>query len=74
MKVKIGIEFEVSTDLDEDEYGELTENRAKSAASQAAYDYLSFVKISGFSSDAESVEVDVDGFGECKVQLGEDHD
>jgi len=74
MKVKLLIEFEVTTDLDEDEHGELTENRAKSAASEAAYQYLAFVKIAGHTSAADDVEVHVDGFGDCTVKLGEDHE
>ena len=73
MKVKILIEFEVSTDLDEEEHGELTQNHATSAASLAAFDYLSFVAMSGYSTDPESVEVHVDGFGPCTVKIGEDH-
>lgn len=71
MKVKILVEFEVTTDVED---GELTEDVAKSAASQAAYDFLSFVKVSGRTTDVESVEVHVDGFGECKVSIGEDHE
>lgn len=71
MKVKIWIEFEVEA-VDDDE--ELTEDIAKSAASVAAYDFLSFVKVSGMSTDSEQVDVHVDGFGECKVSIGEDHE
>ena len=66
MRVTIPIEFDVDPACAEDE---LTENDAKSAADMAAYDYLSFVKISGYSSDSESVEVHVDGFGMCVVSL-----
>ena len=65
MRVKIGIEFEVDTD---------DEGVAKSAASQAAYDHLAFIEISGYSSDTETVEVQVDGHGKVKVKLGQDHD
>lgn len=68
MKVKILCEFEVTCD-DEDE---LSEDVAK-AAEQAAYDYLSFVEISGRSTDVESVTVHVDGFGKCTVSIGEEH-
>jgi hypothetical protein len=73
MKVKILVEFEVTTDLDEEEHGELTENRAKSAASEAAYQHLCFTHNIGFAS-IESVDVHVDGFGECTVKIGEEHE
>jgi len=71
MKVKILIEFDVTTDLDEEEHGELTEARAKSAASQAAYDNLVLTRNGPHVHD--DVEVHVDGFGDCTVKLGEDH-
>ena len=70
MKVKILVEFEVESLEDED----LTENHAKGAASMATYDYLSLVKVSGYTSDTPVVQVHVDGFGECRVSLGEDHE
>ncbi len=70
MKVKILCEFEVEGLEDE----ALDENAAKGAASQAAYDYLSLVKVSGHGSDVQSVTVHVDGYGECRVSLGEDHE
>ena len=73
MKVKIAIEFEVEP-ADDDCCDELTENEAKSAASVAAYDYLSLVKVSGYSGDSESVEVHVDGFGKCRVSIGQDRE
>lgn len=73
MKVKILVEFEVETELDDIEHGELTESRARSAASEAAYQHLCFTKNIGFAS-LESIEVDVDGFGECTVRIGEDHE
>lgn len=66
MKVKILIEFDVPDTDDEDV--------AKSAASMAAYDYLSFCTISGVNTDTDEVEVHVDGHGDCKVRLGDDHD
>lgn len=72
--MKVKIEFEVTTDLDEEAHGELTEARAKSAASEAAYQYLAFVKVAGYTSAADEVEVHVDGFGACTVKLGEDHE
>jgi hypothetical protein len=71
VKIKIVVEFEV-TPVDDDE--EFTEDVARSAASIAAYDYLSLVKISGVSTDSEYVEVHVDGFGQCDVRLGEAHE
>ncbi len=66
MKVKVEIEFEVESLEAPDE---LTEREAECAAEGAAYDYLSFVEISGYSSDSESVEVHVDGHGNCRVRL-----
>lgn len=74
MKVKILIEFEVESLEDEAEFGELTEETAKVAAGQAAFDYLSFVRISGHTSSCDEVEVHVDGFGKCSVKIGEDHE
>ena len=69
MKVKIGIEFEVEG-LEE----ELDEEQAKCAASVAAWDYLAFVEISSYSTDTEWVEVHLDGYGKCRVRVGEEHD
>jgi hypothetical protein len=70
VNVKIGIEFKVlSADGDE-----IDEETAKAAASLAAYHYLSFCKVSGVHTDTPEVEVHVDGFGECRVALGGDHD
>lgn len=74
MKVKILVEFEVEGLADEAENGELTEGIAKSAASCAVWGYLSFVEISGYSSDTETVNVHVDGYGDCRVRIGEDHE
>ena len=74
MKVKILVEFDVTSNEDPDECGELTEAVAKGAASQAAWDYLAFVKIAGYSSSAEKASVNVDGFGKCSVAIGEDHE
>ena len=73
MKVRILIEFDVESMSSEDD-NPLTEDHAKSAASQAAYDYLALVKVSGYTSEAESVEVHADGFGRCRVKLGEEHE
>ncbi len=73
MKVKILVEFEVETNVYDDE-APLTEDVAKAAASQAAYDFLSFCTVSGVNTDTEAVTVHVDGHGECQVKLGEDHE
>jgi hypothetical protein len=73
MKVKILVEFDVEPGDDADD-GVLDENIAKSAASMAAFDYLTFCEISGVRTDTDEVEVHVDGYGTCKVRLGEDHD
>lgn len=66
MRVKILIEFDVDTD---------EENIAKSAASQAAYDYLTFCTVSGMNTECDEVEVEVDGCEEpVTVRLGDDHE
>ena len=65
MKTKILIEFDVDTD---------EESVAKSAASLAAYDYLTFCTVSGVNTDTAEVEVHVDGHGDVTVRLGEDHE
>ena len=65
MRVKIKVEFEVDTD---------DEQVARSAASQAAHDFLSFCEVSGESTDVETVTVHVDGHGGVEVSLGEDHE
>lgn len=69
MKVKIQIEFEVEGFDDE-----LDEQQAKSAASLAAYDYLSFCTATGVNAGTEECKVHVDGYGECLVTIGADHD
>lgn len=69
MKVTIPISFDVETD--EENSPNLTEDTARLAAAEAAHHYLSFVKVSGYSTDSEEVEVEVDGFGECTVRLGD---
>jgi len=71
MKVKLLVEFDVTSEVDGDE---LSEAHAKSAASQAVYDYLALVKVSGYTSEADEVTVHVDGYGACEVKLGEDHE
>ena len=71
MKVKLLVEFDVKPVVDEDGFDERV---AKSAASQAAYDFLTFCTVSGINTDTDEVTVHVEGFGECKVRLGEDHE
>ncbi len=66
MKTKILVEFDVP-DTDD-------EFVAKSAASQAAYHFLTFCTVSGVNTDTDEVDVSVDGFGDCIVRLGEDHE
>ena len=68
MKVTIPVEFFVVPSNCEDE---LTIREAELAAEQACFDYLSFVKISGYSTDSDEVEVHVMGFGNCIVTLSE---
>ena len=65
MKVKILVEFEVD-DTDD-------EVVAMSAASMAAYDYLSFCTATGVNAGKDECEVHVDGHGNFVVRLGEDH-
>ena len=65
MRTRILIEFDVDTD---------DEDVARSAASLAAYNFLSFCTISGVNSDTDMVTVHVDGHGEVDVRLGEDHE
>ena len=69
MKVKILCEFEVESDE-----GGLTPEVAKSAASSAAWNYLTLIECSGYGTDTQAVTVHVDGFGECRVSLGDDHE
>lgn len=66
MIARIPIRFEVES---LEAPGELTAREAVSAAEQAAFDYLSFVKISGYSTDTQAVEIHLDGHGPCKVTL-----
>lgn len=73
MKVKILIEFEVFN-LEEGDVNDVTEAVAKSAASMAAYDHLCFTENLGRSAGVETVQVHVDGHGECEVKIGEDHE
>lgn len=67
MKVKIEVEFEVTTELDEEEHGELDEALAKSAALEAAYQHLTFTE-SG-ASPADQVNAWAYTFGWCQVRL-----
>lgn len=68
MIVRIPVEFEVNSE----EEG-LDKQTAESAAEQAAFDYLSLVEISGYSTDTDEVEVHVDGHGKCQVRLTNDN-
>jgi len=72
MRVKILAEFDVIPTDDND--GKVTENVAKSAASQVAYEYLSFCTVSDVNAGRDDVTVHVDGFGECVVRVGDDHE
>ena len=73
MKVRILIEFDVESLEDEEEdEDEFTENVAKGAASQAAWDHLTLSR-NGVNL-ADDVEVHVDGFGRCRVKVGEAHE
>jgi hypothetical protein len=76
MRVKILIEFEVepAPDVDPEDAEGFDESTAKGGASMAAYNYLTFCENSGFNTDTEAVTVHVDGFGECVVKLGENHE
>lgn len=69
MKATIPVTFEVESLEAPDE---LTSLEAQSAVEQAVWDYLSFVKISGYTSDSDEVEVHVDGHGPCKVRLAKE--
>lgn len=74
MKVKIEIEFDV--DPKEGHFDPTEEKdveRAKSAASMAAYNNLCMTQ-NGLDVHDDTVEVHVDGFGPCTVTLGEDHE
>lgn len=66
MKVKLLVEFEVPKAEDE--------NVAKSAASMAAYHYLTFCSAVGVNAGREECEVHVDGYGDYTVRIGEDHE
>lgn len=72
MKIKILCEFEVESLEDEETCGPVTENVARTATSQAVWDYLAFSN-TGFDV-AESVTVHADGFGLCKVTVGKEHE
>lgn len=65
MKVKILCEFDVPDADDEDV--------AKSAASVAAYEYLSFCTATGVTRGTDECTVHVDGHGKLKVRIGIDH-
>lgn len=66
MKVKLSVEFEVPDTEDE--------NVAKSAASQAVYDYLAFCMAIDTNPGREKCRVHVDGHGDFDVFIGEDHE
>lgn len=66
MKVKILVEFEVTAGA------EVTGSVAKSAASMAAWDNLCLTR-NGIGVH-DSVTVHVDGYGECEVKIGEEHE
>jgi len=70
MKVKILVEFDVEPAYGVE--GELTENYAKGAASMAAWNNLCLT-LAG-AGVAEEVRVHADGFGECIVRVGENHE
>ncbi len=63
MHVKIKIEFEVDTD---------DETIARSAASMAAWDFLTLSETG--ESCVDEVTVYVDGHGDRTVKMGQDHD
>jgi hypothetical protein len=67
MIVTIPIKFNVESNEDE----KITMMHAREAAEMAAYDYLAFCEISGYSGSTESVEVHVEGFGKCSVRMPE---
>jgi hypothetical protein len=71
MKVKLLVEFEVEGLEPEDE-AEMLESHAKSAASEAAYQVLCLTRNGVHVHD--DVEVHADGYGNCCVKLGEDHE
>jgi len=66
MRVKILCEFEVP--------GTDDERVARSAASLAAYEYLSFCTVEDVNPGREECSVHVDGVGEFVVRIGQDHD
>lgn len=72
MKVTIPVTFEVEPVEALEEGETFSENTAKDAASQAAFDYLSFCTVSGVNTDTDEVTVHVDGFGECTVRLAQE--
>jgi len=67
VKVKISIEFDVNSDEDD-----FTEAEAKAAASVAAWDNL--VLTANGQNVCETVTAHVDGFGECTVSVGDEHE
>lgn len=64
MVVSIQVEFEVKGSE-----GDISKEQAQEAAEQAAFDYLSFVEVSGVSTDSDEVVVHVDGYGKATVRL-----
>ena len=73
MKVRMLVEFDVEPLVDDPD-GEFSENLAKSAASEAVYNFLTFCTVSGVNTDCDEVEVHAEGFGACKVSLGSNHE
>ncbi len=66
--------FEVEAVSDDPEFGELTEDQARCAAGLAAFHYMTFVLEETQGRSTDTVTVDVDGFGECRVKLIEIED
>lgn len=73
MKVKILIEFDVEP-VNASEDGELGCEWAKGAASMAAHEHLTFNTPGNGNYGTEDCIVHVDGYGECLVKIGTDHE
>lgn len=76
MKVKILVEFEIEAKVDiqgkDFDNDALNENVCKSAASMAAWNNVCLT--ANGQDVTKEVEVHVDGFGKCKVKIGEEHE